>query len=488
MSLSLYKKLVAVFTALLGFIGILFVWVSLSVTRQHIREIDQKLHRGLPVNLLKEKILMTPAGIDEQTLREIFHTLMVVNPRIEVYLLDQEGRIISFSAPPGVVETEKVSLEPVNRLLEGIDPLPILGDDPRHPGHQKVFTAAPVMVGDAIQGYLYIVLAGEKYESVAGMLGESYVLRLGLGVFLGIILFGMLAGLVLFHQLTRRLRKLTATVESFRASRLTDPHEDPGENSAARGDELDRLALSFDSMAEQIDRQVKELQATDSLRRELVANVSHDLRTPLASLQGYLETLLLKGDLQEQTRRHYLEVARRQSERLGKLVGDLFDLGKLESNHVQLQLENCSLAELVQDVVQKYRLESESRGVGLNSELRQDLPFVSVDLGLIERVLDNLLDNAFRYTPDGGTVTVDLSASQGNVILKVVDTGSGIPPEDLPHVFDRYYRARRSGENRGAGLGLAIAKRIVELHGGTIKAQSRLDEGSTILIMLPLSS
>jgi signal transduction histidine kinase len=346
-----------------------------------------------------------------------------------------------------------------------------------------------VTVQRSLHGYLYIVLAGDEYATVTRMLGGSYIQRLGLGVSLGIVLFAVVVGLVLFHQLTRRLRGLTATVEDFRTTRLTGPEEDAGKVEPSRGDELDRLAASFERMSERIDRQVEELQATDALRRELVANVSHDLRTPLASLQGYLETLLLKKDLPEESRRQYLETARHHAERLGKLVGDLFELAKLESSQVELQLEDCSLAELVQDVVQKYQLEAENKDVQLTCELRQDLPFVTADLGLIERVLENLLDNALRHTPSGGTVTIGLSGSGRDVSVQVADTGCGIASEDLPHVFDRYYRARRSdGGREGAGLGLAIARRIVELHGGTIEAHSRLDSGSSFLFVLPARS
>jgi len=225
------------------------------------------------------------------------------------------------------------------------------------------------------------------------------------------------------------------------------------------------------------------------VRRELVANVSHDLRTPLASLHGYLETLVLKGDrLDPAERRRYLEIAARHSGKLGRRVTELFELSKLDACDVRLQRERFSPAELVQDVVQKFQLQSERTGVELATERRGDLPFVDADIGLVERALENLLGNAIRHTPGGGRVTVCVDTAAGNARIVVSDTGPGIATDELDSVFDRFYRGRNgesSGE--GAGLGLAIAKRIVELHGGTIRADSPPGEGAVLSFTLPLA-
>ena len=240
-------------------------------------------------------------------------------------------------------------------------------------------------------------------------------------------------------------------------------------------------------MAERIRQQVRQLKETDQLRRELVANVSHDLRTPVTSLQGYLETLLLKeGVLSAQERQRYLEIATAQSKRLGDLIAELFELAKLNSQEMKPRMESFSLGELVQDVVQKFRLAVEAKQMTLQAKLGEDLPFISADIGLIERVLDNLIQNALRYTPPGGRITVILRRMGENILTRVTDTGCGIPPEDLPHIFDRYYQAGRKHQtgDTGAGLGLAITKRILELHGSAIEVQSTVDQGSTFSFQL----
>jgi signal transduction histidine kinase len=220
-----------------------------------------------------------------------------------------------------------------------------------------------------------------------------------------------------------------------------------------------------------------------------VANVSHDLRTPIASLQGYLETLLIKEDvLSVEERRQYLGIALRHSERLGKLVAELFELAKLDSGHTELHREAFAPGELVQDVVLKYQLPAQREGVSIEARIPPDLPFVNADIGLIERVLENLLDNAIRHTPYGGRVAVSLAADAGRVAVQVTDTGCGIPAEELPYVFDRFYQVKKSEREAsgGVGLGLAIAKRILDLHASTIAVASSPQSGTRFDFALPV--
>lgn len=252
-------------------------------------------------------------------------------------------------------------------------------------------------------------------------------------------------------------------------------------------DEIERLARTFDAMAERLIAQFDELEKTDRLRRELVANISHDLRTPLTSLRGFLETLSLKqAALGPDERRRFLEGAIRQADRLNQLVADLFELARLDSGTRALEVEPLALAELAQDAVQQFRLLADERGVELETRVPDSPAMVEGDVGLLARVLDNLLDNGLRHTPEGGRVTLRLRETPQWVSVEVSDTGCGIAPDDLPHVFDRFFVSQaRVAEDDHAGLGLAISKRVVELHGGTIEVASRLRRGTTFAVTLP---
>ena len=396
-------------------------------------------------------------------------------------------RFLRFSAPEGRVVLQRVSLEPIERFLATGAELPILGDDPRHPNEPKAFSAAPIEGRVRPRG-LSLYRTSER------------ALRLGRG-----------GGLerratsteprrrrghpALWHRLgTRDLlpadpqtsAALGDQVEAFCESDFRTRPDGLIALANPRGDEINRLAASFHAMGERIVEQVQALRDTDEHRRQLIANVSHDLRTPLAALEGYLETLLMKdAEVSQSERRHYLEVARKSGARLSRLVDELFELAKLEACSTPPNVEAFSIAELVHDVLQKFQLHAQSRRIELVIDIEHGASFANAEIGLIERVLENLVDNAIRHTPPGGKVELRVVPAQpGNVEVMVVDSGPGIPARDLPHIFDRFYRAAdsRRQEPGGAGLGLAIAKRIIELHNSTLRAKSQIGVGNLLRV------
>jgi signal transduction histidine kinase len=240
-------------------------------------------------------------------------------------------------------------------------------------------------------------------------------------------------------------------------------------------------------MAERIIQLIKELKQADALRRELVTNITHDLRTPLTSLQGYLETLILKqGELKPEEEHDYLAIAIKHSHQLGRLVSQLFELAKLDSPDVQVHLESFCLDELIEDIVQKFQLSVEKKRIKLQTNSAEHLPMVFADIGLIERVFENLIENAIRYTPENGSITITVVPDGDKLVVKVADTGSGIRPEYIPNLFDRSYRVKREYPGDGTGLGLPISKRILELHQSGIEVESEVDVGTTFTYTLPI--
>lgn len=485
---SLYGKLAAALLLLLGFVGVSWVLVTFFSSRALVDEVNLKLNRDVAGHLVEDLHLMEEGRTNEKALEEAFHMMMVVNPSLELYLLDPEGEILAYSAEPGLVRRREVNLEPIREFISGREGMPLLGDDPRDPGGRKPFSAALVGDPDRPEGYLYVVLGGQRYDSALAMLQGSAILRTGIALLLVTLLVTLTGGLAIFRLITRRVRELSASVESFQQEGFARV---PGDLDSVRkgGDEIGRLGDSFEEMSRKISATLNKLREADTARRDLVASISHDLRTPLASLQGYLETLLLKeGQIEPGERKRYLETAMSHCQRLGGLIDALFELAKLESPGTSVRSEPFSLAELVQDVVQKFQLKAEEAGVTLQADAGRDLPFVSGDIGLIERVLENLLDNAVKHTPPGGRVGVSLESAGEVIQVAVRDTGCGIPPEALTRIFDRFYRVERSdrGRGQGAGLGLSIARRILDLHGSRIRAASAPGAGATFTFELPV--
>ncbi len=480
---SLYSKLAAVLFALFLAVGVLSLVITVRATGLYQQEVNQKLNRELAQHIVAENTLIRDASVDQAALEHVFHMLMVINPAIELYLLDPAGKILAYSAEPGKVKRGAIDLAPLQQWLAGVERLPLLGDDPRDVERHKAFSAARIGSGDKVDGYLYIILGGEDYDSVAQKLAGSYIMNASAWMLGGMVALALLAGLLLFALLTGKLQRLTRAMSAFKAGELPE-----AATLNRNGDEIDRLTVAFHDMALQIREQMNKLEHTDQLRREMVANVSHDLRTPLATLQGYIETLLIKDDVLDASgRRDYLETAIRHCQRLNKLVSELLELARLDASEVKPARETFSLPELVQDIVQKFRLKAHEKNIRIEADLHPHLPFVNGDIALIERVLENLIENALRYTPSNGFVALELSPAERGVRVRVHDNGCGIASEELPRIFDRFYQLDKSrNSNPGSsGLGLAIAKRILELHGSNIAVDSALGRGTTFAFELP---
>jgi signal transduction histidine kinase len=230
-----------------------------------------------------------------------------------------------------------------------------------------------------------------------------------------------------------------------------------------------------------------ELKEVDKLRRDLIANISHDIRTPISIIHGYIETLIMKHDsLDAQKQQEYLKTIIKSTERLKRLMNDLFELSKLESRQIKPKMEPFFMFDLLQDISGKYKLLAQEKNIDLETEMPSKMPVVCADIALIERVLQNLIDNALNYTPEKGKVRIKMEEVSEQVHISVMNTGPGIASDELPKIFDRYYKVENTKTNRGTGLGLAIVKNILEIHEADIRVESE-NQGDTIFSFnLPL--
>lgn len=475
----LHQKLTLALLAILVVLGAGFYLIDRANIRMYYEDLTQRLNASLAMYIANDKPLLENGRVVADTLSELATRAMTINPTAEIYLLDNDGAILGHVMDPVSVVATHVDVAPIRRLLVGASPLPIRGSDPRRPGATKVFSVSPVQDGDEQAGYLYVLLGGNEYEEMAAEAADGYAQRM-FAVSIAVLVAGAFAaGALVVVFLTRRLRRLTDEMNAYTASGCNDASLllAPG----AGNDEITALRQSCRQMADTIEQQIDSLKETDRLRRELVTNVSHDLRTPLASMQGYIETLLIKdAAIDAPTRQEYLEIARRHAERLNRLVQDLFELAKLDANSVTPRFERFDLAELVHDVIQEFQLEANSSDIALSAvEPPSSVPVVA-DIGLIQRVLENLVANALKFTPSGGKVTIAISRHAQRVGVSIADTGHGIREEDLPRIFDRFYRAAHGEESLAdsTGLGLAIARRILELHDSRIEVTSELAAGT----------
>jgi signal transduction histidine kinase len=300
----------------------------------------------------------------------------------------------------------------------------------------------------------------------------------------GVLLVAMgttAAALLIFGPVRGRLRSLEDTARRVGGGDLTARAREDG------GDEVAALAHTFNQMTQDLHQRAEQLQAADRMRRLLLADVSHELMTPLTGLRGYLETLSLHAQsLDPETRERYLAIIRDETQRVEHIVGDLLDLARLEGGGDSFDAQDVPVEDVFGRVLARHGRAAEQKGVEFTADIAPGAEIVTGDPMRLEQAVQNLAANALRHTPRGGRVTLSAALEETSVQISVTDTGSGIAPEHLPHVFDRFYKVdpARTGQS-GSGLGLSIVKAIVERHGGTVTATSRAGEGTTFTIKFP---
>jgi signal transduction histidine kinase len=294
----------------------------------------------------------------------------------------------------------------------------------------------------------------------------------------GIALF---LGYFLSASLAERIERLGRAAQEIADGNLN------ARVAIAGRDEIAELGVAFNAMAAQLESAERQQRELDQLRRDLVAWVGHDLRTPLASIRVIIEALADQIVSDPATVQRYLQNAQQQIGSLSLLLDDLFEMAQIDAGGLKLKRQPNSLCDLISDTIEAFSAVAERQGVTLQGSASPDIDPVSMDTQKIGRVLDNLLSNALRHTPEGGVVQVMTIAEPKYIHVQVHDTGEGIAEDDVPHIFERFYRGEksRSRETGGAGLGLAIAAGIVRAHGGDIGVQSQFGDGTCMWFTLP---
>lgn len=486
-TLSLSQRLTLIFALLLLSSCALLGWLQVRTSTQYSQAVIQQISGDLAQHINQSYPLLGQDGLNKDSVRTLFDHLMAVNPSVEVYLLDSQGNIVGDGAPAGYLKRERVDLAPIQLALE-THQYPVYGDDPRSLEGKKVFSVAPMHQQGQIKGYVYVVLLGEKYTALSSDAQFNALLKFVLLSISLVALLGLIVGGLAFRWITRPLRELSRQVHALEMGGMQEMQAMAAltPNGRKGGDEIIMLRQGVISMARRIAEQWQKLSHQDQLRREFIANISHDLRTPLTSLHGYLESLsVMSATLTDADKKRYLEIALAQSQKVGTLAQSLFELARLEYGVVKPQKERFSLCELLQDVFQKFELAAQTRQQRLLADIQPGLPLIEADLGMIERVLTNLLDNAIRHAPEQGTVSVRLWKEGEKVMVQVSDNGPGVPQELKEGLFVRPSIASQS-RLRVGGLGLMIVRQMLQLHGTDITLVEKAESGACFRFALPV--
>ena len=389
---------------------------------------------------------------------------------------DVEGRILLIDGS-GKIQLDTLSLlegtrtrtDEVITVLSGeeshaygIHPLTVEGE------YAALCAAAMMHDGEIIGAVLISTPVTELREAIQTV--EKQLMT----VFIVVAAAALIAALIFAFTLTAPIKALTSTIRRMGRGDLS------ARVKVRASGELKALADSYNAMAEKIEN-------FDQSRSQFVQNASHELKTPLATMKILLENLIYQPDMPQELRAEFMQDMNHEIDRLSGIITDLLTLTQMDSQAAALKLEKMNLTELCEETLHALQPTAEKARLTLTAELAPDVT-INGDASKLGQVVYNLIDNAVKYTPEGGIVTVTLTSDSREAVLNVRDNGIGIPPEDLSHIFDRFYRVdkARSRATGGTGLGLSIVRQMVQLHGGEITVDSVSGEGSTFTVTLPL--
>ena len=341
----------------------------------------------------------------------------------------------------------------------------------------RPITTTPLLVDDRFVGLVLVLVLESRPIGVFRELARF----LSLPSTLLLVVATVIVAMVVFNPARRRLSALEDAAHRLGEGDLTAraPH--------AGGDEIARVAAAFNRMASELEARDAALRTSDALRRQMMADVSHELKTPLTAMRGYIETLRMpEVAIDAERRDRYFDTIDRETRRLERIVKDLLDLARYEHGAVVLQRRLFDIGRLFENVAGRHEREAHKRSVEIRIHVDPQADQIVGDPDRIEQAIENLVGNALRHTPEGGTIMLRATQTDGVATLSISDSGAGIAHEHLPHVFERFYKvdASRAAESTGSGLGLSITKAIIERHGGTIRVTSEPGR-TTFTILLP---
>ncbi len=407
-----------------------------------------------------------------------------------LFIMDPKGYIYASQFPPvpgdlmNDATTQAKFKQALQQALQGNSGLDNYQTSTDSSASSGFYASVPIKLNNKIVGAVLIIQPNRFPKDLASDFLTNVnlvILIAGAGIALIVIFFSLL----MTRRLTRPLISLTKAAEEMKDGNYTHRVASP-----PHLDELGRLAVTFNSMADKIAADVNALRIQEQLRRDMIANIAHDLVTPLTAIQGYSEAIADNVISEPLERQETAQLIGREVQRLRRLVSDMQNMTALEAGRVQLELAPLNIQDLVTETLAVIAPECEQLEITLKNEIDPSTPPVLADSDRITQVLLNLLDNARRHTPPNGQITLGAKVENTHLIVWVKDTGVGINPQDLLYIFERFYRVDRSrnASSGGSGLGLAIIKAIITGHGGTAWAQSTLGEGTTILFTLPLAN
>ncbi|HVX25640.1 MAG TPA: HAMP domain-containing sensor histidine kinase [Parafilimonas sp.] len=460
---NLFKRIIIFIFLLITVLSCLFIVITYFTTREFYQSSTQLVNKDVAGHIAKFASPFKDSGINKQTADSVFYNAMVLNPSIEVYFLDTTGKIMYYQSPDSTIKLWKIPLENIQKHIQSNGDDYIKGPDPKQPDVQKVFSAVEVIKDDKKLGYIYVILTGNEYNNAAHMLFGTHATSFAIIALCVIIILSVVLSYWYVNRLQRSFKKIIAVLNEYMKGDFNVRFE------MNDRDEFAPITNSFNKMATLLSYNIERLKQTEQERKDFIATISHDLRTPLSVAKGYAETALDKmhhGEINKPELDGFIQLVHKKLQQIEIMVQDLFELSRMESVHFTLNKEPFIFSEILEEMISVY----EKRAVEKNIELTCDVPaniiWINADIRLMERVIQNLLDNAIKYTPSNGFIHITLAEKENSLELKFTNSGAVLSDDILnwinltasSNTFSTIHKPANTG------LGLLIVKKIVGLH------------------------
>ncbi|WP_394203971.1 sensor histidine kinase [Shewanella waksmanii] len=458
----------------------LWQWFTHNQTRS-AQLVQQSLHQELASHMAHINPLLSQGVTSDAALKEAFHDFMLLGPSFEIYTLDLNGNVIAYDAKEEKIKRQQIDVAPIQQFLAAAS-LPILSQDPRSNDNDKIFSVTELQTPSGNKtGYLYVIIGGELFDSWQSLTSKQQQLTHWASGAVISFIFAMTLFVLLIRyftrptdQLAKRLRQLSK--DGQQAMQLTQKKHAPKEIKALTDD--------INQLLNRVHQQHRDLANQQQARQEFMLHLSHDLKTPLTSLQGYIDTWLLLPEHKQD--RELIEIAARSGEQLQQLLSQILQLTALENGQIQVHKQVVNLLQLLNDLKLQFAPRATKQNVELNFNADPQL-MINSDPQLLTRVLNNLIDNAIRYTPKGGFINISLTQQQEQLWLHISDNGSGMHKHELnalKQLSSSQARLESADSLPQLGVGLAIVRQLVALLEYDIQIDSNPGKGSTFKLAL----
>jgi signal transduction histidine kinase len=481
-SSSIFTSIGFLVFSIIFVLGSVFIIMTYLSATHYYQATTQRLNKDVAAHIAKFTSPYSTQGLDRRIADSVFHDAMVLSPTIEVYFLDTTGNVMYYQAPDSAIQIRKIPLEKIKTHIQSQGMDYIKGPDPKNPETEQVFSAAEVKNDSGMLGYIYVILGSNEYRKVSQSLFDNHVLLLSIKVFAIIIVLSLLLSLLYIRRIRNNFRKIKVVLDQYKNGNYTTRLKTGNYN------EFSSIAEGFNNMAESLVYTIERLESSAKERKDFLANISHDLRTPLSIARGYIETLkdeIRKNPVDAEKQEAFVQLAAKKIHQLESMVHQLFDLSRMESIEFMPVKEPFIISDIIEETVNTARAIADEKNITIACYGCQNSYWINADTGMMERLVQNLVYNAVKYTPENGYIKVSLVRNDSQLEISIGNSGVPFTGQLLEWINRKDTGKVISGKPH-AGLGLAIVIKILQLHDYTYEASVDTKGNNVFFFSIPI--